>query len=108
MADQMPRALSHRLDVELRGDLPHPAAFERRRRPPVQDAVEIDTSGGGESRVEILGYCLRVKDADRGRPQVMVDRAAQHLYSNAAREVEMGGLRQCMHAGVGAPRPVDG
>src|SRR5262245_36424118 len=108
MADQMPRALSHRLDVELRSDLPYSAALERRWCSPVEDAIEIDASGGGESCVEILGYGFRVKDADRGRPRVMVARAAQHLRGNAAREVEVGGLRQRMHAGVGAPCPMDG
>ena len=49
MPDQMAGALAHRLDIERRRDVPHPAAFERRRRPAVEDAVEI-TRPVAESR----------------------------------------------------------
>ena len=40
--DEVTGAGAHRVDVERRGDLPNPAAFERRRGAAVQDAIEIN------------------------------------------------------------------
>ena len=85
MADQMSGALAHRLDIERRRDLPHPAALQRRRRSPVQDPVEIDAAGRREPRVEIVGCRFGGEDADRCGPQMMVDCAAQHLWRNRPR-----------------------
>ena len=39
---------------------------------------------------------------------MMIERAAHHFGRNAARQVEMRGLAQRMHAGIGAPRAVHG
>ena len=56
--------------------MPDPAAIERRRRPPVQDAVQIAPPGRRQARIEIGRDRLDGEDADRVRLQVIIDRAA--------------------------------
>ena len=53
--DEMLRALAHRLDVEGQGDVPYAPRVERRRRPAVEDAVEIAPPDAGEARVPVVG-----------------------------------------------------
>ena len=67
MADEVAGALAHRLEIERRRDMPHPPALERRRRPAVQDAIEIVAAGRRKPRVEIRGAGSTREDADRVR-----------------------------------------
>src|SRR6516165_9604460 len=106
MADQMLRTLAHRLDIERRGDLPYPSPRERWRRAPVQNAVEINAAGGREPGIEVSRRRCRGENADRGGPQVMVDRTAEHRRICDPRQVDMRGLRQGMDAGISAPSAV--
>ena len=43
------------------------------------------------------------EDADRVRPQMMVERAADLVGRRGARQIDMRDLRQRVHAGIGAP-----
>src|SRR5438874_2582444 len=73
MADEVPRALLHRNQIERRRDMPYPAAFQGRRRPPVQDAVEVMPAARRQSCVETGRRRFNLNDADRMRPEVVVD-----------------------------------
>ena len=53
MAFEHGGGVGHGVDVELDEDAPHPAAIERRRRPAIEDAVEVATAGGREARMEV-------------------------------------------------------
>ncbi len=108
MPDQVTGAGAHRLDVECRSDLPHPAAFESRRGAAVQDAIEINPADRRQPGVELVANALGGKDADSIWPQIVIDGTTQHFRLRRAGEIEMRGLRQCMHARVGSSRPMDG
>ena len=56
---EMPRPLAHCFEIERRSDVPDPAALDCRRRPPIQNAVEINTAGRREPRIEALRRWLR-------------------------------------------------
>src|SRR5438874_1600778 len=52
MADEVPRALLHRCQIERRRDMPHPAAFQGRRCAPVEYTVKIMPAARRQPRVE--------------------------------------------------------
>src|SRR6516162_9208498 len=102
VADEMASTRAHCLDIERRCDMPHPAPFERRRCSAVQDAIEINSSDCREPCVKRSGHPLCREDRNPGGPQMVVNGAAQNLRRNRAGKIDMSGLRQRMHASIGA------
>src|SRR5262249_36707156 len=103
----MPGTIAHRCDIEWRGDLPYPPALEGWRRSPVQNAVTINPARGRQPSIKLVRDCFGAKDADRSRPQVMVEGAAEHLGFYHPRQIEMRGLCKGVHTCVGTPGPVN-
>jgi hypothetical protein len=66
-AREGPRRLLHHGGVERPGHVPDPARLERRRRAPVEDAVEIDPPRRRQARMEPGGNGLDRQDRDRLR-----------------------------------------
>ncbi len=79
MPDETLGCFLHRLGVKRRGDTPHPAAVQRCRRPPVQNAVEIGALNRRQSGIEMRWRRIDGEHADRSVPQVMVQRPAYDI-----------------------------
>ena len=103
MTDQRLGRVMHRRDVERPLDMPHAARLQSRRRPPVQDPVEIAAADRREPGVERVGHLRRLECGDRIRPQMVVQRVADLLRLPDAREIDMHDLAEGVDARVGAP-----
>ncbi len=101
-ADQQRCGLDHRLDVERLADVPDAAAIEGGRSRAVEDAIEITSSQGGESRVELGLGEPGVDHRDRLRREMGVDRLHHHAGRPVPGKIDMNHLSQRVHAGIGA------
>ena len=100
--DKMLRALLHRRRIE-RPVLPaHTPAQVGRAYRAVEDHVVVAPPGGGKARVKIRVHLARPQQ--RHVIRQIADRPAHPGVAIArSRGIEMNHLRQCVHAGVGAP-----
>ncbi len=97
----------HGLGVQRLPDVPDPAVVQRRRRPPVEDAVEVAPPLGREAGVEVFGRLGRLQDGDGLLRQVGVDGVADGGGRPGPLQVDVDHLRQGVDPGVGAARSVD-
>src|SRR5205085_6576433 len=77
------------------------------RRPAIGDPVKIAAADAGEAGVEVLIDRLGREDRDRQRPQLGVGPVGEPVRSDRLLDIDMGGHRQRMDAGIGAPRGME-
>src|SRR5579864_8903773 len=87
--------------------MPGMTAFERKRRAPADDAIEVMARGSRETRMKVRRRNLRRDDGSGRRSEMMIERIANFFSGEQLLEVEMGDLTERMHARVGAARAGD-
>ena len=107
LADQSLGRRVHRLGVEAGRHVPDPAGIEHRRRPTIEDPVEVVALHRREAGVEVVRHRLGREHRDRRRAEMGVDGVAHRVGGPVAAEVEMGDLAEGVDAGVGAPGALD-
>ena len=103
-AFQQARGLGHGARIERARDVPGAVFFERERRLAIDDPVEIDAHGGIAPGIEAGRHFDRVEHDGGRRPQVRVERLAQHRWLCLPGEIQMAALAQRVNAGIGAAR----
>jgi hypothetical protein len=102
-ADEHRRTLLHRFHVEGHRDMPHPPAIQCRRRPSVEDAVEIAPPDAREARVPVIRDLLDVEYRHRLRPHQRVEALAQPVRRERLRDIDVHRHGERMHPRIGAP-----
>ena len=101
------RGFVHDLGIERPGDVPDPARIERRRRPAVEDAIDVVPLHGGDARIERLGHDLRREDRDGGRLQMRVGGVPHRIRPPLLVQIHMHDLMGGVNAGIRAAGAMD-
>ena len=106
-ADELRRALGHRIDVERQGDVPHLAALDRGRRAAVEDPIEIAAPGAREARMPVVGDRLDLKHRNRGGPNQRIQALAQPVRGQRLGDIDVRRHPERVHPGIGPPGAMD-
>lgn len=92
----------HAIAIEWWRHMPNAVLVQHGRRAAVENAINVDTTLGGASRVEIVADRLGAEHRYSGGAHMMIERAPDLFRRIGAGQIEMRGHTQRMNTGVGA------